>query len=180
MKQQILDELTRFLGEMEEELSCCNQEELTKRQLTSKIIRGTLLLVLCLFAANSYYLYQLSSGLSDSLAMIDVMAERFGHATGSLRRITGEVDSISTKFHVLDGINTDMANVSHEVAAIGGSLGGISATVGSLGNEMQQVNFSMSLMDAQVYGMNGNVQQIGSDMHKMSGPMNFMNKMMPW
>lgn len=180
MKQQTLDELSNFLAEMETELSCCNARELGKRRLTSRIIQVTLAMMLVLLVANSYYLYQLSNGLSDSLHMVDTMAEQFGRVTGSLAQVTDSIDVINKQFVSLDGIDADMAMVSDEVSTISGSLLGISDTVTGLSSELYQIDRSMSVMDGQVYGMTGNVQQIGSSVNKMAGPMSTFNSMMPW
>ena len=114
MKQQILDELSTFLSDMERELSCCNETELRKRRLTSRIIRATLTLMLVLLAANSWYLYQLSTGLSDSLRMVDTMAEQFGRVTGSLSRVTGSVENISQQIVSLDNIDAEAVGAARE------------------------------------------------------------------
>jgi len=180
MKQQILDELSRFLGEMEQELSCCNEQELSKRRLTSRIIKGTLTLMLVLLVANSYFLYQLSTGLSDNLRMVDRMAEQFGRVTVSLAHLTDSVGTIGTHVVMLDSIDSDMAVVSSGIVTISGSLDSISGTVSSLGNELYYVDRSMSVMDGQVYGLTGNMRQIGSNVDRMAGPMKMFNSMMPW
>lgn len=180
MRQEILDELTRFLGEMEGELSCCYRDEINKQRMTSRIVRGTLALLLALVTANCYYLYQLSNGLHESLQMVDVMAQQFSQVTGSLNRVTGAVSRIGSHMQTLDGIDADMAEVTGEVVRIGTALTGISGTVTNLSEELLHVNRSMGVIDGQVYQMTGNVQQIGGGMHRISGPMSFMNKMMPW
>lgn len=180
MNKAILNELTRFLDEMEGELSCCNEEELRKRRTTSRIIQGTLGLILILFVANSYCLYILSTGLSESLTMVDSMAVRFGQVTGSLNRVTGSVSSINVQLATLDGIDADMAKVSSEVSSISNALLGINSTITGLSGEVQTVDRSMGVINNQVYNLSGNVQQIGGSVHKISKPMGFMNKMMPW
>ena len=180
MKQQILDELSTFLSDMERELACCNETELRKRQLTSRIIRGTLALMLVLLLANSWYLYKLSTGLSDNLRMVDTMAEQFGHVTGSLQRMTGAVGSINRQFLSLDEIDLAMETVTGEVSRINQSLAGIAGTVSGLSGELYHIDRSMLVMDGQVFGMSGNVQQIGGSVNKMAGPMSFMNSIMPW
>ena len=180
MKQQILDELSAFLSEMERELACCNEAELRKRQLTSRIIRATLTLMVVLLVANTWYLYQLSTGLSDNLRTVDTMADQFGRVTGSLQRMTGTVESINRQFLSLDDIDLAMETVTGEVSRINQSLAGIAGTVTGLSSELYHVDRSMLVMDGQVHGMSGNVQQIGGSVHKMAGPMNFMNSIMPW
>ncbi|MEZ5541800.1 MAG: hypothetical protein R3F42_07135 [Pseudomonadota bacterium] len=180
MRQQILDELTRFLGEMEGELSCVYRDEIDKQRMTSRIVRGTLALLLAVVTANCYYLYQLSTGLHESLVMVDVMAHRFGQVTTSLNRVTGSVAHIGERIQSLDGIDTDMGAVTTEVVRITAALSGIAGTVTDLSVELQQVNAAMGVIDGQVYGLTGNVRQIGGGMQQMSGPMSFMNKMMPW
>ena len=180
MKQQILDELSRFLVEMEQELSCCNEQELSKRRLTSRIIKGTMTLMLVLLIANSYFLYQLSTGLSDNLRMVDQMAEQFGRVTGSLSHLTDSVGVIGTHVVTLDSIDVDMAAVSSGIVSISSSLDGISGTVSGLGDELYYVDHSMSILDGQVYGMTGNMRQIGSNVDRMAAPMRIFNSMMPW
>ena len=180
MKQQTLDNLNHFLLEIEEELSCCNAEELSKRRLTSRIIKGTLTLMLVLLIANSYFLYLLSTGLSDNLRMVDLMAEEFGHVTGSLSSLTDSVGAIGTQIVTLDSIDADMAEVSSGAVTISSSLNSISDTVSDLGNELYYVDRSMYVMDGQVYGMTGNVQEIGNNVDRMTGPMKMFNSMMPW
>ncbi len=180
MRQQILDELKHFLREMESDLSCCYQDEIDKQRITTRIIRGTLALMLALVIANSYYLYQLSAGLHNSLVMVDVMAHHFGQVTDSLTRVTGSVTRIASRLQTLDAIDADMAGVTREVVRISGALGGISGTITELSDELLRVNQSMGVIDGQVLHMTGNVQQIGGGMQKISGPMNFMNTMMPW
>jgi methyl-accepting chemotaxis protein len=180
MNKAILDELTRFLNEMEGDLSCCNEEELRKQGITSRIIKGTLALMLVLFVANSYSLYLLSTGLSESLEMVDSMAVRFGQVTGSLSRVTDSVSSIDVQLATLDRIDADMAEVSSEVSNISNALLGINSTVTGLSGEMQVVDRSMGVINSQVYNMSGNVQQMGGNVHKISKPMGIMNKMVPW
>lgn len=180
MRQQILDELTRFLGEMEGELSCSYREETDSQRMTTRIVRGTLALLSALVIANCYYLYQLSSGLHESLLMVDVMAHRFGQVTDSLNRVTGSVTHIGTRMQTLDGIDADLAEVTGEVERISGALTGISATVAGLSGELQAVNRSMGVIDGQVLTMTGDVRQLDGGMQQISGPMGFMNRMMPW
>lgn len=180
MRQEILDELSRFLYEMEGDLSRCYRDEIDKQRMTSRIIRGTLTLLLVLVVANCYYLYQLSTGLHDSLQTIDVMADRFGHVTESLNRVTGTVTHIGARMQTLDGIDADMADVTGEVVRISDALAGIAATVAGLSDELLHVNRSMGVIDGQVFHMTGNVQQIDGGMNRISGPMGFMNSMMPW
>lgn len=180
MRQQILDDLTRFMREMEDDLSCCYRDEIDKQRMTTRIIRGTLALMLAVLIANSYYLYQLSAGLHESLLMVDVMAHRFGQVTDSLSRVTGSMTHIGARLQTLDGIDSDMAGVTGEVVRISDALCGISGTVTELSDELLRVNQSMGVIDGQVFHMTGNVQQIGGGMQKISGPMNFMNKMVPW
>ena len=180
MRQQILDELSRFLHDMEGELSCCYREEIDNHRMTTRIVRGTLALLVTVVIANCYYLYQLSAGLHQSLLMVDVMAHRFGQVTESLNRVTGSVSHIGSRLQTLDGIDSDMADVTREVVSISTALSGISDTVTQLSDELLRVNRSMGAIDGQVFHMTGNVQQIGGGMQQISGPMSFMNKMMPW
>lgn len=180
MRQEILDELSRFLGEMESELSCCYRDEIARQRMTSRIIRGTLALLLVVVVANCYYLYQLATGLHDSLQTIDVMADRFGRVTASLNRVTGAVTHIGGQMQTLDAIDADMAEVTGEVVRISDALAGIAGTVTGLSGELLRVDQSMGVIDGQMFHMTGNVQQIDGGMHRLSGPMNFMNSMMPW
>lgn len=180
MKQQVLDELTGFLSGIEQDLAHTNKTELGKRRVTTRIIKLTLSLMLVLLLVNSVLLYRLSTGLSDTLTMVDHISLRFAQVAGSMDRVTAAVESINVRFGALDSIDDDMMDVTGEVALIDTALNGISGTVVELSQDLYLVDRSMSHMDLQVSGMTGNMQNIGRDVNKMSGPMSFMNSFMPW
>jgi len=180
MKQQILDELSSFLSGMEQQLAHTNSTELGKRRITSRIIRLTLSLMLVLLVVNSILLYRLSTGLSETLGMVDHITLQFSGVAGSMGQVTTAVESINVRFEALDAIDDDMSGVTGEVALIDAALGGIAGTVGELSQDLYLVDRSMSFMDRQVSGMTGNMQHIGSNVDRMAGPMSFMNSFMPW
>jgi len=180
MRQSTLNELTRFLVEMDADLVASNRRSIQRSRVTTLIIQIVLVIMIFLFILNARLLWNLAQGMDNSLQTVDEMVLGFGRITEDVSGVHHSVQAMGQDLYTLQVITDSMHGIQADVAAMQAYLQAVNASVLGVNSKLYGVENVMGGLDGQMRGITQNVQTMGHSVQQISRPAKLMNSFMPW
>lgn len=148
-------------------------------RITDTVIIGVSILLAILAIFNVYYVHILYQDLSGIVSSMDSMHGNLLNVRSNMVSITDSVDTFEQDLQYMDSINSHMVNLAGNMPLVGDNMHAISNAVGSINGDMGMLGGGMTNIEHRVGNMTGSVAVMRENVRQISGPMGFMNPMMP-
>ena len=138
---------------------------------------SALLTVIAIF--NVYYVHILYQDLSGIVTNMDSMHNNLQDVRSDMVSIAGSVDSFEQHMQNMDSISTHMASLAKTMPVVQGNMDDISGAVRLIDADMGVLGGGMTNIEQRFGHMTGSVAIIRENVRQISGPMGFMNPVLP-
>jgi len=148
-------------------------------QITDAVIITISVVLVILAVFNIYYVRVLYKSLDVTVSDMELMY-------GTLRGIDNDMRVITQRFETFDlhmahmtPINENITSLAETLPRIRGNMDEIASDMTTINREMDLVRQAMANMDPKLHQMGAGVSIMRQNMRQISGPMGFMNPMLP-
>ncbi|MES9906359.1 MAG: translation initiation factor 2 [Sedimenticola sp.] len=178
-----MDDPKRIAVEMVGRLGRETQIHLDERhhhfRITNLVIIAMSLLLLILAVFNIYYIHILYQDLTGIVYNMDSMHTNLKDVNYNMITISKKMKSISGHITHMDQITEHTASLTKTMPKITGNMHRIAGEVGVIDQEMTLLSQGMNNIEQRFGQMSGSVSVMRSNVRQISGPMGFMNPVMP-
>jgi hypothetical protein len=171
--------LVEIVGRLSRETQFHLDERHRHFQVTNLVLITMSLLLFVFAAVNVYYIYLLSEDLDGIVVNMDSMHTNLKQVDGHMVSLTDKVELMDQHLTHMDQITANAGAMADNMVLVRGSMDSITGEVAVINNDMRLINHSMLVIDQRIGHMTGGVSIIRQNMRQMSGPMGFMNPMLP-
>lgn len=148
-------------------------------KITDAVIIAISVLLTIVAVFNVYYVHILYQDLSGIVSSMDSMHGNLQQVKGDMISITQSVGKFNQHMEHMDSINRNMANIATTMPSVGSNMSSISDSIILIETDMGMLSGGMTNIEQRFGQMTNSVTIMRENVRQISGPMGFMNPMMP-
>ena len=141
------------------------------------IVVSILLVILAIF--NIYYVRVLYEDLNGIVTSMESIHNNIENVNSEMIAISKTIEAFDAHVEHLNSINSSVTNMAVIFPKVRKKMGGMKDDMTSIDHDMGLMSNAMTNIDQKMHHMKSGMSLIRHNVRAISGPMGFMNRMMP-